>query len=93
MKKMSLTYIILFFVLIIGLVFGYDLEADLARGFVFNDSTINGVKLNDERHFSNYPEDCTAVYLNAKSLNQHAQRGIYEIRPREGIFICHNFSS
>jgi hypothetical protein len=49
MEKMLLTNIILFFVSITALVYGYDLDADLARGLVFNDSTISGVKLNDGR--------------------------------------------
>ncbi len=88
---MSLTYIILLFVSIIGLVHGYDLDADLARGLVYNDSIILGVNLNDGRHLSDYPEDCAAIYLNAKALNQHVQSGIYEIWPREGIFSCHHF--
>jgi hypothetical protein len=42
---------------IIGLVHGYDLDADLARGLVYTDSTILGVNLNDGRHLSDYPED------------------------------------
>jgi hypothetical protein len=76
---------------ITALVYGYDLDADLARGLVFNDSTIGGVKLNDGRYLSDYPEDCAAVYLNAKSLNGHIQSGIYEIWPRESIFYLPSF--
>jgi hypothetical protein len=78
---------------IVGLVHGYDLDVDLARGLAYNDSPINRVKLNDGRHLSDYPEDCADVYLNTKPLNQHVQSGIYEIWPREGIFICHHFFS
>ncbi|CAF1510087.1 unnamed protein product [Rotaria sordida] len=62
----------------------YDVNADLARGLVCNESAITGMKSNYDRYFSDYPEDCAAIYLNAKALNQQIQNGIYEIWPREG---------
>jgi hypothetical protein len=83
---MLLAHAFLFFVILSGLIHAYDIDTDLARGLVYNDSVLIGVKSNDGRHFSDYPEDCTAIYLNAKTLNQHVQTGIYEIWPREGIF-------
>ena len=33
----------------------------------------------NDRTFSDYPEDCAAIYLNAKIFNQHISSGIYEI--------------
>ena len=33
----------------------------------------------NDRTFSDYPEDCAAIYLNAKMFNQHISSGIYEI--------------
>lgn len=83
---MLLRYIILFFVAVIKVVYGYDVNADLARGLVSNDSAVFGLKSNDARYdFSDYPEDCAAVYRNAQAINKPAQSGIYQIWPREGI--------
>lgn len=77
---------LLFLATLSGLVCGYDVDADLARGLINNDSKVlTEVKSNNGVYFSNYPEDCAAVYRNAKALNQHAQTGVYEIWPREGI--------
>jgi len=90
---MPLTYVILFFLAVTKVMHGYDIDADLARGLVSNDSGIIGLKSNDGRHFSDYPEDCAAVYLNAQGLNRPAQTGIYEIWPREGIYTFIYFSS
>ncbi len=88
---MLFAYSLLFFMTVAGLVRGYDVDADLARGLVYNDSTLVGVKSNNGGHFSDYPEDCAAVYLDAKTLNQHIQSGIYEIWPREGISVFYFF--
>ncbi|CAF0866764.1 unnamed protein product [Adineta steineri] len=35
-------------------------------------------------HFSDYPEDCAAVYLNAIASQQDTATGVYEIWPRQG---------
>jgi len=86
---MLFTHTLLFFAAISGLACGYEVDVDLARGLVHNDSILMGLKSNGGRHLSDYPEDCAAVYLNAKALNQHVSSGIYEIWPREGIFVCY----
>ncbi len=90
---MVLIHTLLFFMAFSELVHGYNIDADLARGLVYNDSLLIGVKLNDGRHFSDYPEDCAAVYLNTKALNQHVKSGIYEIWPREGTFFSVMYST
>jgi hypothetical protein len=68
---------------------GYDVATDLARGLVYDESAIVKIKSIENKHLSDYPEDCAAVYLNAKKLNQHVFNGVYEIWPREGNFVFH----
>ncbi|CAF4306675.1 unnamed protein product, partial [Adineta steineri] len=55
----------------IEMVNGYDINADLARGLVFNDSLLIQIKSNDYMHLSDYPEDCAAVYLSAIASQQY----------------------
>ncbi len=86
---MLLTYTLLVLVTISGVVRGYDVDIDLVRGLVCNESAIIEIKSVDSILLSDYPEDCAAVYLNAKMLNQHVFSGIYDIWPREGNFVFH----
>ncbi|CAF1051634.1 unnamed protein product [Adineta steineri] len=70
--------------MVMGVVNGYDIDADLARGLISNDSLLIQLKSNDYMHLSDYPEDCAAIYLNAIASQQHAATGVYEIWPRQG---------
>jgi hypothetical protein len=84
---MTLIHTLLLLVAISELICSYDVDADLARGLVHNDSAIIGIKSNGIKILSDYPEDCAAVYRDAQALNQHVSSGIYEIWPREGIIL------
>lgn len=89
MEGIILTYAILFFITTNTLAYGYDLNTDLARGLVYNVSSVVVTRLGAAKSLSDYPEDCASVYLNGKKLNQNVSTGIYEIWPREGIAISH----
>ena len=83
---MLFTYAFLLSVVVSNLAHAYDVDADLARGLVHNNLTITG-----SGSFSDFPEDCAAVYLNAKMLNQNVSSGLYEIWPRLGkpfVVLC-----
>lgn len=84
---MILTYILLICVTVNGLVHGYNVDADLARGLIGNNSAIIKIQLDNGRYFNDYPEDCAAIYLSAKALKGQVKSGIYEIWPREGMFV------
>jgi hypothetical protein len=75
------------------LAYGYDVDTGLAQRLVHTDSTIMGVKSNDSRFLSEYPEDCAAIYFNAKTFNQNVTSGIYRIWPREGYFYYFFFAT
>lgn len=81
---MLFTYILLIVVVISKSVRGYDVNADLVRGLV-NNHSITGCRSNCNGLFSDYPEDCARIFLNAKALNKNVSSGVYEIWPREGI--------
>jgi hypothetical protein len=74
-------------------VYGYDVDTGLARRSVHTDSIIIGVKSNDSKFLSDYPEDCAAVYFNVKTLNQNVTSGIYKIWPTEGYFYYFYFAT
>jgi len=82
---MLLTYIFFIAAVASNTVHGYDMNTDLARGLVHKNLTIVASPPINGRTFSDYPEDCAAIYLNAKMFNQHISSGIYEIWPREGL--------
>jgi hypothetical protein len=84
--SMILAYILVLCVTVNGLVHAYDVDTDLARSLVCDYSIIIEIKSSDGRYFSEYPEDCAAINLNPRALNQQAISGIYEIWPREGMF-------
>ncbi|CAF0981824.1 unnamed protein product [Adineta steineri] len=75
---------IILLVMVIEMVNGYNIDADLARGLIFNDSLLIQIKSNDYMHLSDYPEDCAAVYLSAIASQQYTTTGVYEIWPRQG---------
>ena len=66
------------------LVRGENIDDDLARGLVSNDSAVIKLVNSDGRFFSKQPEDCAGVALLAKATRQLAPTGIYEIWPRQG---------
>ena len=60
-------------------------NTDLAHGLVHNSSKIIGSGPIDYGSFSDFPEDCAAVYIDAKKMsNMLVTSGIYEIWPRQG---------
>ena len=79
-----LTIQAIFILALAVLVLGDDINDDLARGLVCNDSVVIKLVNSDGRLFSKQPEDCAGVSLYAKATQQHAPTGIYEIWPRQG---------
>ena len=80
------TLVIFLLVTIHQLVLGYDVDADLARGLIHNDSAIIRLVMPGESFLSGYPEDCAAIYSDAKArLSKQLISGMYEIWPRQGI--------
>jgi hypothetical protein len=83
---MLLIHIVPFLVVVTGVIHGCDANADLARGLVYNASVIIAAGSNAREHFSDYPEDYAAVYLNTNALNQHVTSSIYEILAQRRYF-------
>ena len=84
----SLTIVSLILLLSSVLVFGYDIDADLARGLIGNISTNTKTIISNIRALSDYAEDCAGVYFMEVNLhNSQPNSGIYEIWPRQGILI------
>ncbi|CAF3297491.1 unnamed protein product [Rotaria socialis] len=82
------TLLITIFIIVVAtgrLGYAYDLNEDLARGLVGNLSTQHRTILGDGSGFSDFPEDCAAIYLKEQNLhNIPPPTGIYEIWPRQG---------
>ncbi|CAF1368160.1 unnamed protein product [Rotaria magnacalcarata] len=63
----------------------YDLNVDLAHGLIGPRLTGYAALIGDNSLFSEYPEDCAAIYLKQQSVHQlPPPTGIYEIWPRQG---------
>lgn len=65
------------------LIRGYDVNNAWTYGLISNNSAILGLKPNIVTYFTDFPEDVATI----KVSNIPAQNGLYEIWPREGIFV------
>jgi hypothetical protein len=64
---MILFYVLVLFVEITESIHVDDVYADL----VHNDSSITEIRSNAIKFFTDYPEDCVAAYMDAKTFNQY----------------------